>query len=64
MKQIILIIQADGQTTATAEGFEGNQCRTATTFLKEALGPFTSEKLTPAYFESRMPAPIHEEIRP
>lgn len=63
MKQIIVLIQPDGQTTATAEGFQGNACRTATAFLNEALGPFVREKLTSAYFEPVTIAPIQQETR-
>jgi len=64
MKQIIVIIQPDGQTKATAEGFEGSQCRAATAFLKETLGSFTSEQLTAAYFQSATTAPAKQEARP
>ena len=63
MKQITVIIRPDGQATATADGFEANQCRTATAFLKEALGKFTSEQLTAAYYLSETMPSVQQEGR-
>ncbi|HMC11717.1 MAG TPA: DUF2997 domain-containing protein [Pirellulaceae bacterium] len=61
--QIIVIIQPDGNTKAIAEGFEGSQCRAATAFLKDALGSFTTEQLTEAYFQVATTAPAKQEAR-
>ena len=63
MKQIILLIEPDGQTTATADGFEGNSCRLATAFLSQVLGPVSAEKLTPAYYQQAMTTPAEQENR-
>jgi hypothetical protein len=63
MKQITMIIQADGQTTATAQGFEGSKSRAATAFLRQTLGPFLREQLTFAYYQSATTAPLQQENR-
>jgi hypothetical protein len=60
VKQITITVTPDGQTTVTAAGFEGNQCREATARLREVLGQTQSEQLTPEYFQTRTAAAQQE----
>jgi hypothetical protein len=60
MKQIVVTISPNGQTTVAAEGFEGSQCRDATARLREILGLSIKEQLTPGYYQSRTTAQQEE----
>ncbi|QDV20669.1 hypothetical protein Pan153_53450 [Gimesia panareensis] len=53
MKQTIeIIIAPDGQSRIESHGFTGNDCRTASRFLEQALGKSTSEQLKPEFHQS------------
>ena len=60
MKQIIVTVTSDGQTTVAAEGFEGSQCRDATARLREILGLTIKEQLTPEFYQLQTTAQRQE----
>lgn len=52
MSQTIeIIIAPDGQSRIETQGFTGNDCRTASRFLEQALGKSTSEQLKPEFHQ-------------
>jgi Protein of unknown function (DUF2997) len=51
VKQIIVTISPGGQTTVTAQGFEGQECQRATASIRAALGVTTTERLTAEYYQ-------------
>lgn len=52
-QNIEIIITADGQTRIETKGFTGNDCRTASRFLEQALGQATSEQLKPEFHQQQ-----------
>ena len=48
---IEIIIAPDGQSRIETHGFTGNDCRTASRFLEQALGKATSEQLKPEFHQ-------------
>jgi Protein of unknown function (DUF2997) len=63
VKQLIVMVSPDGQTTVSAEGFEGNQCREATAQLRKALGQPITETLTADYFQLHSAAPQQQQTK-
>lgn len=51
MKQIEIVIAADGQVQIEAIGFKGNACEKATAAIEAALGVETSKKKKPEYYQ-------------
>ena len=49
MPQVIIDITPDGETTVEARGFQGAQCRDATSALERALGTTTKDVKKPEY---------------
>jgi DNA-directed RNA polymerase specialized sigma24 family protein len=46
MREIIVDVAPDGQTTVTTQGFVGTSCKEATKELEAALGKVESDKST------------------
>ena len=63
MRRIIVCIERDGQTSVTAEGFNGSDCRVATEFLGQALGNVMQENLTSDFYEHTTTASTQQENR-
>ncbi len=51
MKQIEITFGPQGEVRLATEGFAGKECREASRFLEEALGPVVEETLTGEYFQ-------------
>ncbi|EMI57052.1 DUF2997 domain-containing protein [Rhodopirellula sallentina] len=51
MKQITILVAADGSSTIETTGFTGAQCQQASEFLEEALGERQSHRLKPEYYQ-------------
>ncbi len=52
MKQIIVTIDAEGNTSVETKGFKGQGCKAASKALEMALGTRESDKPTPEAFGS------------
>ena len=49
MKQIIITIAPDGETTVETKGYSGPACKDGSKFVEDALGNKTAERLTAEY---------------
>ena len=52
-KTIVIIVSPEGETKIETKGFSGSQCREASSFIEEALGQQTSERLTAEYYHEQ-----------
>ncbi|MGL4943769.1 MAG: DUF2997 domain-containing protein [Thermoguttaceae bacterium] len=52
MKTITLIIAPDGTTKVETNGFDGQSCKDASTFIEHALGHTTAEQFKSEYFHA------------
>jgi hypothetical protein len=52
MKQIIVTIDSEGNTSVETKGFKGQGCKAASKALETALGARQSDKPTPEAFGS------------
>ncbi len=52
MKQIIVIVDTDGNTSVETKGFKGQGCKAASKALVTALGTRQSDKSTPEAYGS------------
>ncbi|MGL4942085.1 MAG: DUF2997 domain-containing protein [Thermoguttaceae bacterium] len=52
MKTITLIITTDGTTKVETNGFDGQSCKDASTFIEHALGTQTAEQFKSEYFHT------------
>ena len=52
MRIIEIIVSPTGQSRVQTTGFVGSDCRQASRFLEQALGPRTSEQLTAEFHQS------------
>ena len=50
MKTITLIIMPTGETQLQTQGFQGSECKAASTALEQALGLVTQEQRTTEYY--------------
>ena len=50
-KQIIVIVNPDGNISIEASGFKGPACAKATAALEEAMGKVTTKKKTPEWHQ-------------
>ena len=57
MPQVIIDITPDGETTMEARGFQGAQCKDATSALERALGTTTKDVKTPEYSQAKTKTP-------
>jgi hypothetical protein len=53
MKIIVLTVDARGQTKVETRGFSGSECREASRFIEQALGPRTEETLTTEFYQDQ-----------
>ena len=59
-KTIEITVDVKGETKVETKGFTGGECREASRFVEQALGPRSAESLTAEYFYSRrefLPSP-------
>ncbi len=54
MPQVIIDITPDGETTVEARGFQGVQCKDATSALERALGTTTKDVKKPEYRQAKI----------
>ena len=52
MKEIILTVDINGQTTLQTKGFKGKSCMNASKFITDALGRTVDTTYTPEYYET------------
>ena len=50
MKTIEITVSKHGSSTVETNGFTGDQCRQASQFLTQALGPAGHEQLKPEFY--------------
>lgn len=62
-QSIEIMIAPDGQSRIETHGFTGNDCRTASRFLEQALGKSTAEQLKPEFHQSTSEAEHLQEDR-
>jgi hypothetical protein len=54
MKKIIrVIVGPKGDTKVETRGFSGGECREASRFIEQALGPPVGEQLTAEFYHTR-----------
>lgn len=61
-KSIEVTISPKGETRIETKGFAGAECRQASKFLEQALGPRLAEQLT-AEFHSRAPVAQRQQTQ-
>ena len=49
-KTITIIVTPDGKTKVETQGYTGQSCREASTFIETALGQKTAEQFKPEYY--------------
>ncbi|ADB18079.1 hypothetical protein Psta_3415 [Pirellula staleyi DSM 6068] len=61
MSQIIeVIISTSGQLSIHTKGIGGQECKSASAYLEQALGAVTSEKLTSEFYTPSTQQQSHE----
>lgn len=56
MKTIEVIVARDGSSRVETNGFSGSDCRHASTFLEQALGSRSSERLKAEFHQAQTEA--------
>lgn len=60
MPQVIVTIDATGQTTIETRGFRGRECQQATADLERALGLKTDDRVTKEMFQAAPAGQVQE----
>ncbi|MCC7420282.1 MAG: DUF2997 domain-containing protein [Planctomycetaceae bacterium] len=61
MKTIEVVVSPKGETRLETRGFNGAECREASSFLEKALGARTAERLTDEFYQTAvLPQTIEE----
>lgn len=61
MSQIIeVIVSTSGQLSIQTRGFGGQECKSASAYLEQALGTVTSDKLTSEFYTPSIQQQTHE----
>ena len=53
MKTIEITVGPKGETKVETRGFAGAECREASQFVEQALGPRTAEQLTAEFYQGQ-----------
>jgi hypothetical protein len=53
MKIIEITVDSKGQSKVETRGFTGGECREASKFIEQALGPKIGEKLTTEFYQGQ-----------
>jgi hypothetical protein len=51
VKTIEITVTSTGETTVRTKGFSGGECREASRFVEQALGPKSAETLTAEFYQ-------------
>lgn len=60
MKEVIITIDANGETKIETRGFRGRECQEATADLERALGLKTGEQVLPEMFQAAPVGQVQE----
>lgn len=58
-KEIVVVIDTDGNVSVDAIGFHGEGCAEATKAITDTLGETLSEKKKPEYYEKSIQKEVH-----
>ena len=60
-KIIEITVSPNGETRVQTKGFTGSECRDASRYVEEALGPRVSETLTAEFHQAANPQAVQQQ---